>query len=513
MKKSNSVVSANRRRKRPEDIIVGTDSIAIGLLKKIYAELKKIAPENLYESEVLWIKEVEIAYAEEKVLEGTQILSLLKQAQDILNQKSYWSPKDEEFYEVLEKIIFLRARENTFKEFFEDMETAVLSTLQLDFSKKASLSNITKDKRNLFNYASLSLNMIIEKMETSVVSVKAVNNMFSELPGTAVIVTDKNLSIRFINELGEKLVDTDRSELMGKSIDILFKESKEIIKKLSLKKPVKKINVNLISLTDNSLIPVTLTVPKPIEDLSEIEEFIFIAKINSCDKIDKVFDLTQESHNKLAPLNSITGIAELLKKRLIDKDSETLIDLLEKSVNSLRQNSEETLKAIKNNHYESNKKIDINQLVNDILDSLKFTDGFNEIKFEKNIDCRNILYSNARLVHSILFNLIHNAIRYRKKTGANKVEIIVNDKDASTIRFIIKDSGIGIPKEVQKKLFTKKQGISSSKDGHGLGLYIVKKAVDKLKGEIEVSSSKVKGTLFSVLLPVEKIIATARLEY
>ena len=99
-------------------------------------------------------------------------------------------------------------------------------------------------------------------------------------------------------------------------------------------------------------------------------------------------------------------------------------------------------------------------------------------------------------------NLIDNAIRYTPSGG----EVIVSLRNKKEgLEISVKDSGIGIPKDQQRRVFTKffraTNAIKIDTDGSGLGLFIVKNIIDAHKGKISFKSEKNKGTTFSILLP------------
>ncbi|MGE5657076.1 MAG: ATP-binding protein [Actinomycetota bacterium] len=108
---------------------------------------------------------------------------------------------------------------------------------------------------------------------------------------------------------------------------------------------------------------------------------------------------------------------------------------------------------------------------------------------------------DEKLLHHLLMNLLTNAVKYSPKGGEIKLEVISHKKE---IIFRIKDQGIGIPPEYQAKLF--QQFVRASNVGNikgtGLGLCIVKQAVDLHGGEITVESQLGVGTTFIVTLPL-----------
>ncbi|MFH1643288.1 MAG: ATP-binding protein [Patescibacteria group bacterium] len=102
-------------------------------------------------------------------------------------------------------------------------------------------------------------------------------------------------------------------------------------------------------------------------------------------------------------------------------------------------------------------------------------------------------------------NLIDNAIRYTPKGG--KVSVFLKNKKEG-LEISVKDSGIGIPEDQQKRIFTKffraTNAMKIDTEGSGLGLFIVKNIIDAHKGKVSFKSEKNKGTIFSIVLPKEK---------
>jgi signal transduction histidine kinase len=128
------------------------------------------------------------------------------------------------------------------------------------------------------------------------------------------------------------------------------------------------------------------------------------------------------------------------------------------------------------------------------------TVAFENIHFDIKIDFienRLLWYNDFK---QIMDNLIHNSSKY----GATEVEIFI--KIDKTVEINISDNGIGIPREEQELIFEKYYRISREENLHvnglGVGLFLVKKIVDKYKGTIEVKSKK-KGVTFKIILPNE----------
>lgn len=107
--------------------------------------------------------------------------------------------------------------------------------------------------------------------------------------------------------------------------------------------------------------------------------------------------------------------------------------------------------------------------------------------------------NNFRMV---LENILANAINYNRPDGKVLVSF---SRDKDNIQIVISDTGIGIPKKDQSKLFTKffraTNAISSKTEGSGLGLFVVKSYIESWGGTIDFESEENKGTTFTITIP------------
>jgi len=147
-------------------------------------------------------------------------------------------------------------------------------------------------------------------------------------------------------------------------------------------------------------------------------------------------------------------------------------------------------------------KFNFKDLVGDVLRDLDFIMKRKGVKVRFNAVKETTINENKDAVGKIIFNLLTNAINYSKKGG--EVLIEMREKD-NNVLFSVSDRGIGIPEEEQKNIFQKFFRASNAKEfyygGTGLGLYIVKNLVAKMKGRIWFASEAGKGTTFFVSLP------------
>lgn len=109
--------------------------------------------------------------------------------------------------------------------------------------------------------------------------------------------------------------------------------------------------------------------------------------------------------------------------------------------------------------------------------------------------------SDKGMITTILQNLVENAIKYSKRNIVATVDIRVESHPNRPLTIKVEDNGIGIADDIQVRVFDMFFRGNEISRGSGLGLYILKNAVDKLKGKIILKSKENVGTTFIVELP------------
>ena len=148
--------------------------------------------------------------------------------------------------------------------------------------------------------------------------------------------------------------------------------------------------------------------------------------------------------------------------------------------------------------------IDLAEQVNTVLKQLKVLSDKKSIKmiYNPQPNLPKVLAGSDK-IKEVIKNLVDNAIKYTLGTGDITVEHEIKGKSLITH---IKDSGLGISKEHQKKLFEKFYRIKTDETekikGTGLGLWIIKQLIERMNGNIWVVSEKGKGSTFSFSLPI-----------
>ena len=229
-------------------------------------------------------------------------------------------------------------------------------------------------------------------------------------------------------------------------------------------------------------------------------------------KINKELDsfVYSVSHNLRAPLMSVLGLLDLatnesnhntihqyheMMKNSICKLDDTLKEILEYARNARQGLVIEQIdfEKIINDNFEN--------LVNSVFEQLQFMDNVNRIRKNISIKQEGEFFTSATRLDILFNNLISNAIKYsdpNKEVSFIRIAIHIEPNKAS---ITFNDNGIGIEDDYIQKVFDMFFRATTKNEGAGLGLYIVKEAVEKLEGKIDLESKSGKGTLFKIELP------------
>lgn len=208
------------------------------------------------------------------------------------------------------------------------------------------------------------------------------------------------------------------------------------------------------------------------------------------------------SHDLRAPLTSNMGLVNLAIMETKDEKVLEFLELIEKSNSRLEIILQDLfqLTRIRNTKAEP-VLIDFDKLIEDIIEEVKYIEGFENTKLNVQIDDIKNFSCDMFIIRSIIQNIIENAIKYRDLSKAyNSITIKVLDR-CDHIQVDIEDNGTGIIQNEIGKIFDMFHRSQEREKGTGLGLYIVKTSLEKIGGKISVKTKIRKGSIFTVTFP------------
>ncbi|MFN3405544.1 MAG: PAS domain S-box protein [Cytophagaceae bacterium] len=208
------------------------------------------------------------------------------------------------------------------------------------------------------------------------------------------------------------------------------------------------------------------------------------------------------SHDLKAPLRSVMGLIKLAKLENKDSTQHMYLDMMNKSVISLDTFIRDLTQFSRNSRAELNPQlVNFEEVLDEVFHNLKFMDHADKITVKRNLIIKQNFYSDIQRITTIFNNLISNAIKYHRfENNIPYIDILISaDYDQAVI--VVEDNGSGIDPVHVERVFEMFYRASETSYGSGLGLYIVKNAVAKLGGRVELESMPGRGSKFVVTIP------------
>lgn len=237
-----------------------------------------------------------------------------------------------------------------------------------------------------------------------------------------------------------------------------------------------------------------------IKDISQLKkiELDYENKINELN-----FYIYRITHDLRGPISSALGLVHIAKRIVKEEPLITYINKIEESnkqLDSILLSLIEVIRTLKGTSI-NKELINFKSIINKILIGFEHSPKRIGIEIDVKINFEIEYLSDKILITSILTNLIHNSINYHDKSSNATILIDINSLN-NNVNIIVKDNGAGISEEIKSKVFDMFYRGNEDSKGSGLGLYIVKSAVEKLGGKIELKSNFGQGTTFSIVLPI-----------
>ena len=352
-----------------------------------------------------------------------------------------------------------------------------IGSLAKTFNEMADMLEIkisdSLDKQN-------KLEAILESMESGVIAITAagkvmlINPYAKSLFGIGEDIIGKNIS--------NYIIDHDFLSFIRDVMDI---DAKEIKLFHPFEREIKVKKAPIIG-QRGSEIGIVISI-QDITDIKRLENMRsqFVANV---------------SHELKTPLTSIKGFSETL--RIVDDENtkNKFLDIIDKETDRLTLLIDDILilSNIENMNKLSNEKFNPNEVVEDVINMIKKEAAKKNISIEVEKKFNGLLVGDKDKFYQVVLNLTTNSIKYSNENG--NVKIFTN-KSKDKFVLMVKDDGIGIPKEDLPRIFERFYIVDKSRTSKstGLGLAIVKHIVKLFNGEIFVESEVGKGSKFTVV--------------
>lgn len=245
-------------------------------------------------------------------------------------------------------------------------------------------------------------------------------------------------------------------------------------------------------------------IPTNTDDFKILDNSInsLMRKINTLFALEKQF-IANVSHELLTPISILsTRFENMLNTQGIPVEHENKIFASLKTLNRLKFiiNSLLLISKVENNQYLKTEEISLNEELQDIYEDLEDRMADKNLNYQLDLKSNYHFTGNKALIHTLLINIINNAIKYNNENGEIKV---IGELRNHHYKLTISDNGPGMGQELLENAFDRFKRGNTEEHGFGLGLAIVQSIAKFHKIEIEIHSEEHKGTSITLIFPKE----------
>ena len=413
-----------------------------------------------------------------------------------------------------------RKKEKSQPERLEKISDMLLSLANHNFDVEYDVS----DKHDDFDALLTGLTILGQELKQSTVSKEYLTSIYKGIVDMLIII-DVNGVITDINTHVEKTLVYKRSELIGQSFETVLdrpKLSTLVEVRQNLEKGGFSHNIELTFVTSHlRKIPVSCSASFLYNREKEVTGVLYIAKdiskIKETERQLRIKNremdtfLYRSAHNLKGPIATILGLVGVINRDLLDVSSQKFLDSIQNTANELNKTLNRFSEFSKSNSLEVKiARVNWEDVIHDVFENWKGDEDINTVKLIQNITpsfAKETFFSSKEVIKCILENMIDNAVKYRNKQRESFLCItLAADKNHEGIYMIFEDNGVGIPPNKQEKIFYMFERASENSRGSGLGLYLVKKCLEKLGGSIQLKHSDSKGSSFQIFIPNKTIL-------
>ncbi|HTJ49553.1 MAG TPA: tetratricopeptide repeat-containing sensor histidine kinase, partial [Cyclobacteriaceae bacterium] len=211
------------------------------------------------------------------------------------------------------------------------------------------------------------------------------------------------------------------------------------------------------------------------------------------------------SHDLKGPISSLIGLHNLIKMEVKDEHAQRYFDMYQSQIMRINNIVMDLIELTRMNHTQDSRvKINFRASLDDCINAYHYLENFKYITFIKEIDESIEFYSEWAIVNTILQNLIENAIKYARIDREPFIRVAISRENDDFLKIIVEDNGMGIRDDFKAKVFNMFFRANDRVQGTGLGLYILKRAVERLNGDVTFESDVKTGSVFRILLPLNQ---------
>lgn len=363
------------------------------------------------------------------------------------------------------------------------------------------------------------INMLAEELQGSTVKKDFLERLFFSIRDY-VFILNMNLEIKDVNPMVVDAYQRDnKDDFLQDSLSQYFLNGRTIFNKALVKQLQAQHYIHelegVIRFHTGKTVPVSISISKlPPSETDESSILVIARDIGYLKKTESELreinhDLNtliyRSSHDLRGPIASLKGLVKVAGKdfegnvqvghylKMID----TTVDRLNAILNDLFELSRINQAAVET------QEVDLDAICKAIIQPYTLRSTKHKVELKYHISGAKKVKLPAALLSTVLQNLVENGFKYSDPNKERPFVDLQLEVSLDSLKVVVKDNGIGISPEAQKKVFDLFFRGTKDSNGTGLGLYIVKSSVNKMGGNVRLKSELGEGTTFRVLIPLE----------
>lgn len=352
--------------------------------------------------------------------------------------------------------------------------------------------------------------------------------------GDAVIATDREGRVTFMNDVAEQLTGWTAPEAMQVPVSEVFRIINEDSRE-QVENPVDRVLASgqIIGLANHTLLVARDGTERPIDDSGApivdgtgqlhgvVLVFRDVTELRSAQRRERAARAAAEaasrakdeflatlSHELRTPLNAILGWSRMLRRGILDESRRShALDVIERNAEMQARLIEDLLDVSRimvgqlRLHHEP---VDLRRIIDEAMDAVRPATENKSLRIASSVRVTSRVHGDAARLQQVVWNLLTNAVKFTPPHGTISIDAV---EDGGTVRIVVADSGEGIPPGFKSRLFDAFTQADASMGrphgGLGLGLTIVKRLVEAHGGHIDADSQgENQGATFTVTLPI-----------
>ena len=323
----------------------------------------------------------------------------------------------------------------------------------------------------------------------------------------AIIVLDEKSGIKIFNSAAEKLFATNKDEILGKSLSVLFPapECRKVLEEPSLLKQlnctIKNQRRELLAsksvFQDSDENQNTILVIRDVTEQRQMQ-----AQLERQQRLTAMGELASGvAHEIRNPLNTIGTIIQQLDKDFepsADKEEyHELAGLVYSEVKRINETIQDFLKFARPQPVQPS-RFPLTELFSDLQKQYSTSLREKNIRLDLNLQWQGDVYWDGNQMKQVFINLIQNAIEAITENGT--ITLTVSPEEDGFVEIRLQDDGPGMPEKIRQNIFN--LYFTTKAKGTGIGLSIVQRIIFEHGGIIHVESAPGEGTVFTIKMPV-----------